>query len=66
MLVVSLTSGPWDQLFGGGNLPAFVVGAVAAVAGGVFVLVLLPSPPRTDHDPSSPSVLKITISAPSH
>ncbi|GMP79208.1 hypothetical protein CsSME_00034850 [Camellia sinensis var. sinensis] len=65
-LVVSLTSGPWDQLFGGGNLPAFVVGAVAAVAGGVFVLVLLPSPPRTDHDPSSPSVLKITISAPSH
>ncbi|GMP79204.1 hypothetical protein CsSME_00034846 [Camellia sinensis var. sinensis] len=65
-LVVSLTSGPWDQLFGGGNLPAFVIGATAAAASCVFVLALLPSPPRTDHDPSSPSVLKITISAPSH
>ncbi|KAI8002969.1 Sucrose transport protein SUC2 [Camellia lanceoleosa] len=65
-LVVSLTSGPWDQLFGGGNLPAFVVGAIAAAANGVFLLTLFPSPPRTDHDPSSSSVLKITISAPSH
>ncbi|RWR72315.1 sucrose transporter-like protein [Cinnamomum micranthum f. kanehirae] len=37
-------SGPWDSLFGGGNLPAFVVGAVAAVASGVVALTMLPSP----------------------
>ncbi|GFY96916.1 sucrose-proton symporter 1 [Actinidia rufa] len=43
-LLVSLTSGPWDEVFGGGNLPAFVVGAIAAAVGGVFVLTLLPSP----------------------
>ncbi|GMP79206.1 hypothetical protein CsSME_00034848 [Camellia sinensis var. sinensis] len=65
-LVVSLTSGPWDQLFGDSNLPAFVVGAIAAAANGVFLLAFFPSPPRTDHDPSSSSVLKITISTHSH
>ncbi|KAL7208855.1 hypothetical protein ACSBR1_030564 [Camellia fascicularis] len=65
-LVVSLTSGPWDQLFGGSYLSAFVVGAIAATASGVFLLALFPSSPRTDHDPSSSSVLKITISAPFH
>nr|AJO70161.1 sucrose transporter 3 [Camellia sinensis] len=65
-LVISLTSGPWDQLFGGGNLPAFVVGAIAAATNSVFLLVLFPSPPRPYQDPSSPSVLKISPSAPSH
>ncbi|THG01604.1 hypothetical protein TEA_010040 [Camellia sinensis var. sinensis] len=44
-MVVSVASGPWDALFGGGNLPAFVVGAVAAAASGVFALTMLPSPP---------------------
>ncbi|KDP34602.1 hypothetical protein JCGZ_11979 [Jatropha curcas] len=44
-MVVSVASGPWDALFGGGNLPAFVVGAVAAAASGIFALTLLPSPP---------------------
>lgn len=43
-IVVSVGSGPWDSLFGGGNLPAFVVGAVAAVASGVVALTMLPSP----------------------
>nr|ANZ54933.1 sucrose transporter [Manihot esculenta] len=43
-MVVSVASGPWDALFGGGNLPAFVVGAVAAAASGIFALTLLPSP----------------------
>lgn len=43
-LFVSLTSGPWDQLFGGGNLPSFVVGAIAAAISGIFALTLLPSP----------------------
>ncbi|KAL2497291.1 Sucrose transport protein SUC2 [Abeliophyllum distichum] len=31
-MVVSVLSGPWDEWFGGGNLPAFIVGAVAATA----------------------------------
>ncbi|KAK9045798.1 hypothetical protein V6N11_051703 [Hibiscus sabdariffa] len=32
-VVVSLGSGPWDQLFGGGNSPAFAVAGVAALTG---------------------------------
>ncbi|KAK9053779.1 hypothetical protein SSX86_024853 [Deinandra increscens subsp. villosa] len=44
-MVVSVLSGPWDALFGGGNLPAFVVGAVAAAASGIFALTMLPTPP---------------------
>ncbi|KAF7820050.1 sucrose transport protein-like [Senna tora] len=44
-MVVALSSGPWDALFGGGNLPAFVVGAVAAAASGLLSITLLPSPP---------------------
>lgn len=45
-MVVSVLSGPWDALFGGGNLPAFVVGAVAAAISGIVAITLLPSPPR--------------------
>lgn len=44
-MFVSVTSGPWDALFGGGNLPAFVVGAVAATASAILSFTLLPSPP---------------------
>ncbi|XP_057426792.1 sucrose transport protein SUC8-like [Lotus japonicus] len=44
-MVVSLAIGKWNDQFGGGNLPAFVAGAVAAAASGILSLVLLPSPP---------------------
>nr|AAF04295.2 sucrose transporter 1 [Alonsoa meridionalis] len=44
-MFVSVASGPWDALFGGGNLPAFVVGAVAATVSGIIALTALPSPP---------------------
>ncbi|KAK4423468.1 Sucrose transport protein SUC2 [Sesamum alatum] len=44
-MVVSVGSGPWDQLFGGGNIPAFVLGAVAAAVSGILSLVMLLSPP---------------------
>ncbi|GFP81344.1 sucrose transport protein suc2 [Phtheirospermum japonicum] len=44
-MLVSVASGPWDELFGGGNLPAFVVGAIAAAASGIFALTMLPTPP---------------------
>nr|AHH34921.1 sucrose transporter 1 isoform 1 [Theobroma cacao] len=42
---VSLGSGPFDAIFGGGNLPAFGLGAFAAAASGIFALTMLPSPP---------------------
>ena len=44
-MLVSVISGPWDDLFGGGNLPAFVLGAVAALLSGIFAIFVLPSPP---------------------
>nr|CAA57727.1 sucrose transporter [Nicotiana tabacum] len=44
-MLVSIAGGPWDDLFGGGNLPGFIVGAVAAAASGILALTMLPSPP---------------------
>ncbi|KAL6179261.1 hypothetical protein ACLB2K_050777 [Fragaria x ananassa] len=41
-VLVSLGSGPWDQLFGGGNSPAFVVAAVAALASGLVAILAIP------------------------
>ncbi|KAJ0025625.1 hypothetical protein Pint_08562 [Pistacia integerrima] len=41
-VVVSVGSGPWDQLFGGGNSPAFAVGAIAAFAGGLIAVLGIP------------------------
>ncbi|XP_059280320.1 sucrose transport protein-like [Lycium ferocissimum] len=44
-MLVSVVGGPWDSLFGGGNLPGFIVGAIAAAASGVLALTMLPTPP---------------------
>ncbi|KAF2606436.1 hypothetical protein F2Q68_00046300 [Brassica cretica] len=44
-MIVSLGGGPFDALFGGGNLPAFVLGAIAAAISGVLAFTVLPSPP---------------------
>ncbi|KAL8482619.1 hypothetical protein ACS0TY_028694 [Phlomoides rotata] len=44
-ILISVGSGPWDALFGGGNLPGFIVGAVAAVVSAILALTMLPSPP---------------------
>ncbi|KAJ9675257.1 hypothetical protein PVL29_024279 [Vitis rotundifolia] len=44
-ILVSAVSGLLDDLFGGGNLPVFVAGAIAAAASGVFALTILPAPP---------------------
>ncbi|CAL0333380.1 unnamed protein product [Lupinus luteus] len=43
-MIVSVASGPLDRAFGGGNLPAFVVGAIFAAISGVLSIVLLPAP----------------------
>ncbi|KAI7745874.1 hypothetical protein M8C21_007295 [Ambrosia artemisiifolia] len=45
-IFVSVLSGPWDSLFAFGNLPAFVVGAIAAAISGILAFTLLPSPPK--------------------
>ncbi|CAN4081231.1 unnamed protein product [Withania somnifera] len=42
-MVVSLGAGPWDALFGGGNIPAFVLASLAALAAGIFAILRLPN-----------------------
>ncbi|XP_071728165.1 sucrose transport protein-like [Rutidosis leptorrhynchoides] len=44
-MFVSFLAGPWDRLFGGGNLPAFIVGAISAFISGILAFTMLPSPP---------------------
>lgn len=41
-VIVSLGSGPWDQLFGGGNSPAIAVAGVASFASGLMAILALP------------------------
>ncbi|RDX96561.1 Sucrose transport protein SUC5, partial [Mucuna pruriens] len=52
-MIMSTISGPWDALFGGGNLPAFVLGAVAAAISAVLAVVLLPTPKQADEAKAS-------------
>ncbi|KAI3467373.1 hypothetical protein Pfo_024036 [Paulownia fortunei] len=42
-MIVSLGAGPWDALFGGGNIPAFVLASVCALAAGVIAVHKLPT-----------------------
>ncbi|KAL1196038.1 Sucrose transport protein SUC2 [Cardamine amara subsp. amara] len=44
-MIVSVGAGPFDEMFGGGNIPGFVLAAVAAAVSGVLALTVLPSPP---------------------
>ncbi|CAL9232169.1 unnamed protein product [Arabidopsis halleri] len=44
-MVVSVGAGPFDEMFGGGNIPGFVLAAVVAAVSGVLALTVLPSPP---------------------
>ncbi|KMS97683.1 hypothetical protein BVRB_5g124860 [Beta vulgaris subsp. vulgaris] len=46
-VIVSLGSGPWDQLFGGGNSPSIAVAGVASFASGLMAILALPRS-RTD------------------
>jgi len=47
-MIVAAISGPWDALFGGGNLPAFMLGAVAAAISAILAVVLLPNTKKED------------------
>ncbi|XP_073300371.1 sucrose transport protein SUC3-like [Primulina huaijiensis] len=42
-MIISLGAGPWDALFGGGNLPAFVLASISALVAGVIALRKLPT-----------------------
>lgn len=42
-MIISLGSGPWDALFGGGNIPAFVLASICALAGGIVAFLKLPN-----------------------
>uniref|UniRef100_A0A7N1A7F0 Sucrose transporter n=1 Tax=Kalanchoe fedtschenkoi TaxID=63787 RepID=A0A7N1A7F0_KALFE len=42
-IIVSLGAGPWDALFGGGNIPAFVLASFAALAAGIVAIMKLPT-----------------------
>ncbi|EOY01995.1 Sucrose transporter 2 isoform 3 [Theobroma cacao] len=41
-MIVSLGAGPWDALFGGGNIPAFILASFCALAAGVIATLKLP------------------------
>ncbi|KAK6922044.1 Major facilitator superfamily [Dillenia turbinata] len=41
-MIVSLGAGPWDALFGGGNIPAFVLASFSAFVAGVIATLKLP------------------------
>lgn len=48
-MIVSLGAGPWDALFGGGNIPAFVLASVFAFAAGVVAILKLPKLSSTSY-----------------
>ncbi|XP_076902260.1 sucrose transport protein SUC4-like [Bidens hawaiensis] len=41
-IVVSLGSGPWDELFGSGNSPSFAIAAAASFASGLVTILAIP------------------------
>ncbi|KAK4479785.1 hypothetical protein RD792_015320 [Penstemon davidsonii] len=41
-MIVSLGAGPWDALFGGGNVPAFALASVCSLAAGIIAVHKLP------------------------
>lgn len=45
-MFISVVSGPLDDAFGGGNLPAFVLGSIAAAVSALLSFAVLPNPPK--------------------
>ncbi|KAM0931950.1 hypothetical protein ACQ4PT_000031 [Festuca glaucescens] len=41
-VIIALGAGPWDQLFGKGNIPAFAAASAFALIGGIVGIFLLP------------------------
>ncbi|XP_020571827.1 sucrose transport protein SUT4-like isoform X2 [Phalaenopsis equestris] len=42
-MIVSLGAGPWDAIFGGGNIPAFALAAIFALVSAVVAILKLPT-----------------------
>ncbi|XP_022719786.1 sucrose transport protein SUC2-like [Durio zibethinus] len=45
-MFISVVSGPLDAAFGGGNLPAFVLGSIVAAISALLAIFALPNPPK--------------------
>ncbi|XP_071724813.1 sucrose transport protein SUC2-like, partial [Rutidosis leptorrhynchoides] len=45
-MLVSVTSGQLDKVFGGGNMAAFVMGSIAAAITVPLAIFVLPNPPK--------------------
>jgi solute carrier family 45 protein 1/2/4 len=60
-IVVSLGAGSWDEIFGGGNMPAFLLAAGAAFCGSIAAVLVLPRPPS---DPRSSNRVLLGHSSP--
>ncbi|XP_024534366.1 sucrose transport protein SUT2 [Selaginella moellendorffii] len=58
--LTSIFIGPWDTLFGGGDMPAFTLSAVVALLSSLIAPYILPKPPAELRS----SKLRRTISAP--
>ncbi|GMJ11658.1 SUCROSE TRANSPORTER 1, sucrose-proton symporter 2, ARABIDOPSIS THALIANA SUCROSE-PROTON SYMPORTER 2 [Hibiscus trionum] len=43
-MIISVVSGPLDAAFGGGNLPAFVLGSIVAAISALLAIFVLPNP----------------------
>ncbi|KAJ4823045.1 beta-fructofuranosidase suc2 [Turnera subulata] len=54
-IIVSVISGPLDAAFGGGNMPAFVMSAIAALVSGIMAMTILPRPPMDIAIKATPS-----------
>ncbi|CAA7403397.1 unnamed protein product [Spirodela intermedia] len=48
-MIVSLGAGPWDALFGGGNIPAFVLASVFSLVAGIISVLKLPRLSSSSH-----------------
>ena len=55
-MIVSVTSGPLDKAFGGGNLSPFIMGAIAAVISSVLAFTVLPSPKLDKNAAGTPTI----------
>ncbi|XP_074569987.1 sucrose transport protein SUT4-like [Curcuma longa] len=42
-MIVAFGAGPWDALFGGGNIPAFALASIFSFAAGILAILKLPS-----------------------
>lgn len=51
-MIVSLGAGPWDQLFGGGNIPTFVLASISALVAGVIAINMLPTLNSSSYKPT--------------